>query len=198
MDWSLSRLLLLGLAFLLIGCDFKQPSNGQAPVIEKNGETFEVSRSSPSPNGNQVRVASRTQVAGGTLHQTEWWIDRAILEKQPKWNGLTDELPLSAQKACASALPDIKARFPAVEEWRVQTVYLRNLAFGGTSGNTYSYPDVWIYEITFEPANETGRKLEDDVGVGALTQVVLMDGAIVPPIEIGNQSGTADGVPSER
>jgi hypothetical protein len=180
------QLLLISLASVPVACDFNPPPAGHGPVIKKNGQTFQVSlNNSPPSNSNHVRVASRAQVAGGQLRQTEWWIDRQVLEKQPRWNSLTDELPFSAQRACGLALPDVERRFPEVQEWRVQTVYLRNLSSGGTTGNMYSYPNVWIYEITFAPANEMNKKkLEDDVGVAALTQVVLLDGTIVAPTTI--------------
>jgi hypothetical protein len=107
------------------------------------------------------------------------------LEKQPTWSALTDEPQLSVQQACSLAYSNINSRFKEVREWRIQTVYLRNLASGGTSGNVYSCPKVWIYEVTYEPAAEMMRELKEDVDLGALTQVVLLDGTVVPSKEKG-------------
>jgi len=74
---------------------------------------------------------------------------------------------------------------PSVHDWVVETVYLRNLLHGGTAGGMYSYPNIWVYEVTFLPADkETRKKFEEDVGFQALTRVVLLDGTLVPPREV--------------
>jgi len=175
---------LLLFALLLSSCDpGSQPSN-QGPVIEKDGQRFRLSEDNPNVQvgaTNEVRLSSRAQIAGQQLRETEWWVAREVVERQPRWDGLT-EPPLTTQKACALALPEVKRRFPEVQEWLVHTIYARNLLLGGKTGSMYSYPNTWVYEIEFSPKDAKLReKLEDRASVHGLTQVVLLDGTVVPP-----------------
>jgi len=170
-----------------MSCDFRASAPSQGPVIQKDGRTYQLSDSLQVQVGtsNEVRVSSLAQVAGRQLRQTEWWVSREVIKRQPHWDGFSTEPPFSVQKACALALADIRQRFPSVHDWLVETVYLRNLFHGGTTGSMYSYPDIWVYEVTFLPADkDTRKKFEDDVGVQALTQVILLDGTLVSPREV--------------
>ena len=176
------QLLLLALPLLVSSCDFRAPQTGQGPVIQQGGQTFQLDPNVQVGGSNEVRLSSRAQVAARQLRQTEWWVAREIAERQPHWDGLTTEPPLTAQKAAALALPEVRRRFPEVQEWLVHTVYLRNLLLGGKTGSMYSYPNTWVYEIEFAPKDETQReKVQDSAGVHGLTQVVLLDGTIVLP-----------------
>ena len=100
---------------------------------------------------NLVVLAVRYGYSGPRFMKTQWRVGRAVLEKQPRWDGISDKIPLSTEKACAIALADVSKRFPQVGEWFVETVTLRNLIIGGEGKNTYSYPNVWCYEITYVP-----------------------------------------------
>ncbi len=176
------QLLLLALPLVVTSCDFGAPQAGQGPVIQKDGETFQVNSNVHVGGSNEVRLSSRAQVAARQLRQTEWWTAREIVERQPRWDGLTAEPPLTAQRAAALALPEVERRFPEVQGWLVHTVYLRNLLLGGKTGTMYSYPNTWVYEIVFTPKDETQReKLQDSASVHRLTQVVLLDGTVVSP-----------------
>lgn len=170
------------LTMTLLAIIYKTPAAAQG-VITKDGKSFEIISNGQLGDTNEVRIASRAQVAGGQLHQTEWWISKEIIERQPRWDGLSTEPPFTVQKACALALPDIKKRFPSVLDWVVETVFIRNLLdVTKRDGNRESHPNIWAYEITFMPADKDTRdKFEDDVDIGSLTQVVLFDGTLVTP-----------------
>ena len=153
------------------------------PLITKDGKSFQVTSDGQLGVTNELRISSRVQVAGGQLRQTEWWISKAVIDRQPHWDGLNAEPPFSVHKACSIALPAIKQRFPAVHDWLVETVYVRNLIdVTKRDGGTSSYPNIWVYEVTFMPTDKDKReKFQDDVDVGSLTQVVLFDGTLVTP-----------------
>jgi hypothetical protein len=153
------------------------------PVITKDGESFPVSSDGQLGVANEFRISSRAQVAGGRLRQTEWWISKAVIERQPHWDALTAEPPLSVHQACSIALPAIKERFPAVHDWLVDTVYVRNLIYATKpDGSLASYPNTWAYEITFIPADKKAREnFQNAVDVGSLTEVVLFDRTLVQP-----------------
>jgi len=177
----------LTLPLLVTSCDLPAPPPNQGPVIQKGGQAYGISGTSQVQfsASNEVRISSRAQVAGRQLQQTEWWVDRAVIERQPRWEASTEEPPLSVQKATALALPRVSARFPEVKEWLVHTIYMRNLLLGGKTGSTYSYPNIWVYEIEFSPKDEKMRKkLQDSVGVHGLTQIVLLDGTVVSPRDV--------------
>ena len=124
-------------------------------VITTGGKSFKLPSGAQLGTTNEVHISSRAQVSGGLLHQTEWWVSKEVIERQPHWDGFATEPPLSVPKACALALPDIKQRFPSVHDWLVMTVYIRNQA--GVYKSTESHPNIWAYEITFLPADQAMR-----------------------------------------
>jgi hypothetical protein len=111
-------LFLFLLALVVVSCDFPAPPPRQGPVIQKDGQAFQLSHDDPNVQvggSNEVRLSSRAQVAGKQLRETEWWIAREVVERQPRWDGLTTEPPLSVPKASALALPDVRRRFPEIQ-----------------------------------------------------------------------------------
>lgn len=177
------QLLLLALPLLVTSCDFSASQTGQGPAIQQDGQTFQLGSNAQVGRSNEVQLSSRAQAAARQLRQTEWWVEREAVERQPHWDGLTTDPPLTVQKATARALLEVRRRFPEVQEWLVHTVFLRNLLLvEGKTGSMYSYPNTWVYEIEFTPKDEAQReKLQDSADVHGLTQVVLLDGTIVPP-----------------
>ena len=128
-----------------------------------------------------VLLAARAGYSGRRFTRTDWYVARSQLDRQPRWDGMSTNAPLSVEKACTIAVADVKKRFPAVGNWLVETVALRNLVIGGEGDNTYSYPGVWCYEVTFVPADAaTRKKFDTEVGDQPLTRVVLLDGTLVP------------------
>jgi hypothetical protein len=76
----------------------------------------------------------------------------------------------------------IKERFPKIPAWSIENVSVRNLVRGGSDNNYSSFPNVWMYEITFAPSDEQlRRKLRGTSDEQEFTQVVLFDGTVVTP-----------------
>jgi hypothetical protein len=126
--------------------------------------------------------------AGSSESFVEWYVSTNALLKQPLWDGFSTEIPLSAKKACDLALPRVRDQVPQVRAWGVEHIFLRNLFSGGASGHMYSYPNVWCYQITFMPSDPVERESIKKQPTGyAMTQIVLLDGTVVPPTVIRNQ-----------
>jgi hypothetical protein len=166
-------LLCLGVCLLGISCD-------QVPRPPSRGITF-----TSSTNTNDVRIASRASNVGGRISGAEWRVERAVLDRQPRWDGFSSDPPLSVQRACALAFPDVQRRFPELRDWAVHSVHLRNLLVADHPPELFSFPNVWAYEVTFKPKDLTAKeRLERDYGDHLLTQVVLLDGTVVPSREL--------------
>lgn len=147
--------------------------------------TYHVSHNEmkpPAVEANEVRVANRSSFVRGQIRQYDWCVARVVMEKQPRWDGLTTEPPLSARKAAALALPNVQRRFPEVKEWLIRNITLRNQQDGDNSGQGNSYLNVWVYEVTFMPKDKkAGEKIGFEAGFVVLTEVVLLDGTVVSP-----------------
>ena len=105
--------------------------------------------------------------------RVEWYVSTNALAKQPRWDGLSVEVPLSARKACTLALASVRKRLPQVQVWSVESVLLHKPYSGER--------DVWCYQITFTPGGLDARaRKEYQAGYYAVTQIVLFDGTVVP------------------
>jgi hypothetical protein len=115
--------------------------------------------------------------SGAQASRVEWYVSTNALAKQPRWDGLSAEVPLSARKACGLALPLVRERLPRVKSWAVESILLRKPYVGEPE----VYPDVWYYEIHFKPsASRDPAKKEYDTRHCGATQIVLLDGTVVP------------------
>ena len=172
--------LIFALLVCCTSCDRGDTPSRQG-VLVQNGQAYEISIKSVSDT-NMVRIASRVDSAGSKLSGTEWIVARSNLLNQPRWDGISSEPPLSAQKACGLALPDVRKRFPEVSNWAVDSIYLRNLLVTDIPEERSSFRNVWVYEVQFAPKDlATKQKFDREVGVQPVTQVVLLDGTIVQP-----------------
>ena len=107
------------------------------------------------------------------LLQTIWPVSTNSLARQPRWDGLSTKPPLSLPKACALALPHVRKQFPEVQAWSIESVFLYK-------PEAESFPDVWCYDITFEPrGTDLGKRIKGQDFAG-LHQIVLLDGTVVP------------------
>jgi len=156
-----------------------------AGACDNNSQTPTQNRGThlaQSTNTNDIRIASRAGNVGGRIAGAEWHVERAVLDRQPQWDVLLSDPPLTVHRACALAFPDVQRRFPDVRDWVVDYVILRNLLVAQYPAHLYSFPNVWAYEVTFKPKDLTAKeRLERDFGDHALTQIVLLDGTVVPP-----------------
>ena len=132
---------------------------------------------------NDFTIAYLYNLSGTHKIKKEWHTPSTILEKQPIWDGMTGNPPLAVGSACSAAFQKVWDRFPDIKNWQVETIRIRNLCKGGETGKSYSYPNVWYYQITLVPEEERLReKLEREGLDHECTQVVLMDGTIVTPV----------------
>ena len=126
---------------------------------------------------NEIKLASCTYGSGAQGARVEWYVSTNALAKQPHWNSLSAEVPLSPRKACVLALPHVRERLPHVQSWSVESILLRK-PYLDLIG---AFPDVWWYEITFTPSAPADRAgMDYRVGYYAATQIVLLDGTVVP------------------
>ena len=125
---------------------------------------------------------------------TEWYAPIELLEKQPRWDGFSEEIPLAPQRACMLGLAQVSKLFPIVSKWKVEFIALQNLK-AKLVDNISRSQDIWHYEITFVPENrEQRRNLEQAVGDQPLTQIILLDGTVLDGMVLQPNS-TRKGVP---
>jgi hypothetical protein len=132
----------------------------------------------PAPHRpDEIKIWGCSYELGHQASSVEWYVSTNALAKQPRWDALSSEVPLSARKACSLALPHVRERLPHVQAWSVDSVLLRKPFLGESE----VYPDVWWYEITFKPRGPKDRaQREYQAGYCAATQIVLLDGTVVP------------------
>jgi hypothetical protein len=148
----------------------------QAQVYSING----VSPDSflPAPHrADEIKLWSCTYGSGPQAQSVEWYFSTNALAKQVRWDGFSAEVPMSARRACALALPRVRERLPGVRSWSVESVLLRKPYLGELD----LFPEVWYYQITFIPraSEDRGRK-DYQADYYAATQIVLLDGTVVP------------------
>jgi hypothetical protein len=131
-----------------------------------------------SPRPDEIKITSYTYQAADQTSCVEWYVSTNTLAKQPRWDGLSAEAPLSARKACVLALAHVREHFPEVQSWSVKSVNIRN----PHPDQGEAYPDVWCYEITLTPRDPQLRaRVERQASVAPTMQIVLFDGTVVPP-----------------
>src|SRR5947199_3383628 len=70
----------------------------------------------PAAHGaDEILVGCYSYEAKDRSSRVEWYVSTNALAKQPRWDGLSAECPLSLRKACALALEHIRQRFPTVQ-----------------------------------------------------------------------------------
>lgn len=111
---------------------------------------------------------------GTNVSIMEYYVSTNALTSQPHWDGLSTEAPLSPHAACALALAHARKLVPEVQQWSIETVTLRK-------PDSQSYPDVWCYDITFEPQDQKLKSQLLDSGCTSFYQLVLLDGTVVSP-----------------
>lgn len=135
------------------------------------------------PLSDDVTIAYLYNLSGAHRIKKEWHVSPSVLEKQPKWDGTSGEPPLAVGAACSAAFQKVRDRYPDIKDWIVESIRMRNLRRGKEAGKSYSYPNVWYFQITFSPKDERIREKLEGQGLDhECTQVVLMDGTLVTPI----------------
>jgi hypothetical protein len=148
----------------------------QSNVYSINGIAWDTFLPAPH-RPDEIEIWSYTYGSGAEASRVEWYVSTNTLAKQPRWDGLSAEVPLSARKACALALLRVRERLPRIQLWTVESVLLRKPYLSGRD----AFPDVWWYEITFAPhASEDRSRADYQAGYLATTQLVLLDGTVVP------------------
>jgi len=122
----------------------------------------------------EVAVKYRDFGPRTNLIQTIWPVSTNTLARQPSWDGLSTKAPLSLPKACAIALRHVRKQLPEVQAWSVESVSL-------FKPEPESFPEVWCYEIAFEPRDPELRKRIKSQDCTNLYQIVLLDGTVVLP-----------------
>lgn len=126
---------------------------------------------------DEIKLWNSAYGSGLQTSCVEWYVSTNLLAKQPHWDGLSTEVPLSARKACALSLPYVRKAFPRTKSWSVEEVILRKPYLGVSD----AYPDVWWYQVTFRPSASEDRDSKDfQRGYYAGIQIVLLDGTVVP------------------
>jgi hypothetical protein len=133
---------------------------------------------------DEIQITSYDYAASNETARVEWYVSTNLLAKQPRWDGLSAEAPLSIRKACVLALQPVHERFPEVQSWVVKSVSLSN-----------PYPDdpdhpaeekadqnIWYYQIVLTPHDlQVRARLEQRASAVSEMQIVLLDGTVVPP-----------------
>lgn len=145
---------------------------------ERNGLTNSrfVQREVHVPHqADEVSLSSYTSYDGSNSWGAAWFVTTNTLAKQPRWDGISSEAPLSSHKACALAVRHVRDQFPEIKSWSVESIELRHPYLD----QIHPSPDVWIYAITFKP-RAPAVLIESSTNC-CLSQFVLLDGTVVPP-----------------
>ncbi len=163
----------LVMVILTAGATSRAQSTNVYSVNGVSADTF-----LPAPHRpNEIVLWSCTYGTGPHAARVEWYVSTNALAKQPRWDGLSTEVPLSARKACTLAMPFVRQRLPHLQSLSVDSVLLRKPYLGERD----KFPGVWYYEINFKPsAPEDRARAEFKDGYYATTQIVLLDGTVVP------------------
>lgn len=132
----------------------------------------------PAPHRpDEILVGNYTYEAKDRSTRVEWYVSTNILAKQPRWDGLSAECPLSLRKACSLALDHVRERWPTVQSWSLQSAQLRNPYPDGER----VHPGIWCYEIILTPRDSKDRaRVEDQASSFAGMEIILLDGTVVP------------------
>jgi hypothetical protein len=93
-----------------------------------------------------------------------WIVSTNVLANQPRWDGISNNVPLTISKACTLVLPQVRKQFPEVQSWTVKSISLCKPAPG-------SFPNLWGYEFIFD----------EQTNAYAQRAFVLLDGTVVLP-----------------
>jgi len=108
---------------------------------------------------DKICIANESVTSGTNLSYTAWIVSTNALANQPRWDGISGEIPLSISKARALALSHVRKQFPEVQVWAVESISLRKAA-------PSLFPDVWCYEVIFASKQRA---------------ILLLDGTVVSP-----------------
>jgi len=129
-----------------------------------------------------VEIAKITDISMGTKQEMRWLVTTNTLNHQPRWDGLTSEVPLSSAKAAAKCLVKVQELHKDIKDWVVQSILIRNLSCDPKFRGFQSCSNIWFYQIRVIPRNiRQAHELEDLGRDQNLFQVILMDGTVVEP-----------------
>jgi hypothetical protein len=77
---------------------------------------------------DRILIASETVTSGTNSSFIAWLVSTKILADQPRWDGISNDIPLNLSKACALVLPQVRKQFPEVQAWTVKSISLRKPA----------------------------------------------------------------------
>jgi hypothetical protein len=120
---------------------------------------------------DEICITTDSFTSGTNSFIAGWIVSTNTLANQPHWDGISNDIPLSISKACKLALPQFRKQFPDVRAWIVQSISLRKPA-------PESFPNVWCYDIVFEPRERDFNFLTNACPKRA---ILLMDGTLVLP-----------------
>lgn len=106
-----------------------------------------------------------------------WYVSTNVLAKQPRWDGISMELPLGVRQACGLALTNLASHFPAKKSWSIETVELRHCC----ADQVVPRDQAWYYRIGFSTKDPKSQEEVDHDFDVYLTQFVLFDGTFVSP-----------------
>lgn len=113
---------------------------------------------------DETMIANETVTSGTNSSFVGWIVSTNVLANQPRWDGISNDIPLNISKACALVLPQVRKQFPEVRKWTVQSISLRKAA-------PDLFSDVWCYEFIFDGQTNAYWK----------RTILLLDGTVVPP-----------------
>ena len=114
--------------------------------------------------GVNICIASNSVTSGTNSSYLAWIVSTDVLATQPKWDGISNSIPLTIDEACGLILPQVRKRFPEVPTWTAQSISLRKPA-------PDSFPNLWCYEFVFD----------EQTNAYAKRAFVLLDGTVVLP-----------------
>ncbi|HTR41301.1 MAG TPA: hypothetical protein VMH87_06760 [Pseudomonadales bacterium] len=136
-------------------------------VTNRDNSNKEYTFPSPNHYGVNVTIASESVTSATNSFHVVWIISTDVLATQPRWDGVSNDLPLEVSKAYTLILPQVHKQFPGIQKWAVQSISL-------CKPLPDSFPNFWCYEFIFDESTNTYPK----------RAFVLLDGTVVLPTVI--------------
>jgi len=145
-----------------------------AAQVTCNAGVYSMGNAKPVPH--QPDEVSISSFLFGNSH-AEAYVSTNVLSRQPKWDGMSTNVPLSLERACILAKASMIHQYPNVKSWVVDWITFSEIG----SSAPHSYTNVWHYYIHFRCCDSSQKVEFERNPTNCPYCVVLLDGTVVVP-----------------
>lgn len=150
-----------------------QGSLGPEYIAEKEHAQFMQRYKLRSPTPAPVKAATAQRIGISQYHGKSLfsYLTREKLNSTPKWNALTEKIPLETGEAVKKAKAAAKEKYPLNDkrEWVMAACCL------------FEYKEGHLYQVTFYDSSSDSLGSRGDATKDHITVVLLLDGTVILP-----------------